>query len=160
MEAANSAVVSRDRFRGNKMSETPKECARGCGLVVSANQDKEHSCIAALRSTIRGLKEEMTAMMEEQQREMLAQLDVQRGDMIQREAALHGLIDALKADMGRLSDRLKTLLEVESGRQRELDRMTSEREELMTMLKSIQKELEDSGRCQTCSCGKGKVTNV
>lgn len=80
------------------------------------------------------------------------------GHMVQKEAALRGQIEALKMDVGQLSLQLSFMQEAENHRSQELDRMTAENQQLLNSLRALQAEQEQ--KCQNCSCGKGKVTNV
>ncbi|BFZ12532.1 hypothetical protein BsWGS_15571 [Bradybaena similaris] len=153
-------------LRHSVLSSAPsgpnQECPKGCGLLLTTKEDKEHNCITKLRTTIEVLRTEMMCRMEDQKREMEAMFDIQRGQMLKKETALQGQIEALKTELGRLGDRLKTLLDVEMNRQQELDRLTSERAEIMALLTELQNEKQNAVTlCQNCSLGnKGKVTNV
>lgn len=125
-----------------------RECSNGCGLVIMTLDDREHNCIAELRTSIEVLRSEMLCKLEDQKREMELRLDMQRGHMVQRETTLKGHMEELKAELARVSQKVKLLLDMELQRRQELDRMQAERRELLELLNALQQE--QSPQCQHC----------
>ncbi|KAK7113915.1 RING finger protein 151-like [Littorina saxatilis] len=149
-----------------------KECTNGCGLVIVTDDDREHNCIAELRTNIEILRSEMLCKLEDQRQEMELRLDMQRGHMIQRESALKGHIDELKQELARVSQKIKLLLDIELQRRQDLERMQTERVEMMEVLNNLKREQDQNkNRCQHCAArrsaspapvggGSGKVTTI
>lgn len=145
-----------------------RECTKGCGLTVTTLDEREHNCIAELRSNIQLLRSEMICRLDDQKKEMELRLDMQRCHMVAREAALQANIDELKEDIGKINKKVKLLLELELKRRQDLEKMHTERRELLEVLRDIQAQHEDSQQtttpntCRHCSNGNkgGKVTTL
>lgn len=145
-----------------------KECSNGCGLVIMTQDDREHNCIAELRTSIEILRSEMLCKLEDQRHEMELRLDMQRGHMVQKESALKGHIEELKAELARVSQKVKLLLDMELQRRQDLDRMQVERQEMLEVLNAIQQEQQQPRPCQHCAARNtpspagsgGKVTTL
>lgn len=160
--------------RGDGFQEMGKECRKGCGLLITTLDEREHNCISELRTAIEILRSEMLCKLEDQRHETELRLDMQRGHMIQREATLKGHINELKAELARVSQKVKLLVDMEQQRRHDLDRMQEERLELLDLLRNIQHEQETQDlagrqRCHHCAIrnrasptpsGSGKVTTL
>ncbi|KAL8610326.1 hypothetical protein ACOMHN_041140 [Nucella lapillus] len=161
------------RGRGGEEEEGERQCSNGCGQDYVTDLDREHNCIAELRTAIEILRSEMVCKLQDQRQEMEVRLDMQRAHMVQRETALKGHIEELKTELARVSQTVKLLMEREQQRRQDLDRMQEERLELLELLNTIQRDQEHSRpRCHHCSPrgpppppsagtgGKGKVTTL
>ena len=143
-----------------------RECTKGCGIRLSSADEREHNCIAELKSSIEILRVEMICKLDDQRREMEVRLDMQRGHMVQREAAMQSSLQELRNELTKINQKVKLLMDLELQRRQDLERMQIERTELLEVLDRIEKEQEASmkqPKCRHCSQNvprEEKVTTI
>ena len=115
-----------------------RECPKGCGLLLLERTDKDHNCIAELKTAIEILRSETSCKIEEQKREMELRLNTQRGHMVQKESFMQAQVDELKSEVSKLSQKIKLLMELEVKRREDTERLELEKRELMELLRRNQ----------------------
>lgn len=125
------------------------DCARGCGLKVSKNEESEHNCIAELRKAMIKNKKENEAKIQELKKEMESRLDSHRVHMVYKETTLQNQIEELNAKVAELLHETKTLKAQKSD---ELLREDPEKKEILDWLRSLKYQDEIAERyCSSCN---------
>ncbi|KAM4689443.1 RING finger protein 151-like [Discoglossus pictus] len=117
-----------------------RECPNGCGYTILSAEDLQHNCIAELRTELELLRSEMICRVEETKQEMESRLDSQRRHMVQKESILQSEIEELKSQMSRLTLDVRSLMASERQHRQDLEQADLEKQELMELLKGLQKE--------------------
>ncbi|XP_068715814.1 E3 ubiquitin-protein ligase NRDP1-like isoform X1 [Montipora capricornis] len=125
------------------------DCARGCGLKVSKNEESEHNCIAELRKAMIKNKKENEAKIQELKKEMESRLDSHRVHMVYKETTLQNQIEDLNAKVAELLRETKTL---KAQKSEELLREDPEKKEILDWLRSLKYQDEIAERyCSSCN---------
>ncbi|XP_053569156.1 RING finger protein 151-like [Bombina bombina] len=132
-----------------------RECPNGCGYTILSAEDLQHNCIAELRTELELLRSEMICRIEETKQEMESRLDSQRRHMVQKESILMSEIEELKSQMSRLMSDVRSLLVSERQHRQDLEQADLEKQELMEILKGLQKESRSKS-----NTGNHKPTNI
>ena len=138
------------------------ECERGCGMPINtAEKGGEHNCVFELRTAIELVRAEMLCKADEVKQEMDLRLDAQRRHMVQREARLQERIDDMHQAAVSLQQEVHTLKESLREERRDVEQLRIEKNELMDVVKSLQKELDARKHvCQYCTSRSIKITSL
>jgi hypothetical protein len=113
-----------------------RECPHGCGMELVSEEDREHSCVAELRTAVELVRAELLCRLGEQREETERRLGTERRAAARREQAVRAHLADLRQHLLRLQRDVAELRA--EGRRREKGK--SEEEELVERLARLSRQ--------------------